>query len=137
MESVVNFFVCLFFPFLFFSLNCKFNNIYLFYYSVPSQPENFAGESISATQILLTWGQRDTEVQIQYYDLYYNDSKTGRAVHRSVAPTRSYTLEDLKPNTVYNLWLAAKSRAGQGASTAVISVRTQESGEIEMGGKLD
>ncbi|XP_072021945.1 receptor-type tyrosine-protein phosphatase F-like isoform X2 [Amphiura filiformis] len=94
---------------------------------VPSQPENFAGDSTSATQIKLTWGQRDIEVQIQYYDLYYNDSKTGKAVHRSVAPTRSYTLEDLKPNTVYNLWLAAKSRAGQGASTAVISVRTQES----------
>ncbi|XP_038056355.1 receptor-type tyrosine-protein phosphatase S-like isoform X2 [Patiria miniata] len=93
---------------------------------VPSQPEMFVGEAISATQIRLTWRQRETEAQILYYELYYNDSKTGNDEHRSIPKAETYTLEDLKPNTVYNIRLAAKSRAGQGASTPIVSVRTEQ-----------
>jgi netrin-G3 ligand len=93
---------------------------------VPSQPEMFSGEAISATRIRLTWRQRETEAQILYYELYYNDSKTGHDEHRSIPVAETYILEDLKPNTVYNIRLAAKSRAGQGASTPIVSVRTEQ-----------
>ena len=95
---------------------------------VPSQPELFAGEAISATQIRLTWRQRETEAQITYYELYYNDSKSEREQHRSIPIAETYILEDLKPNTVYNIRLAARSRAGQGASTPIIAVRTEQAG---------
>ncbi|XP_071800264.1 receptor-type tyrosine-protein phosphatase F-like isoform X1 [Asterias amurensis] len=93
---------------------------------VPSQPEVFSGEAISATQIRLNWRQHETEATITYYELYYNDSKSEREQHRSIPITETYMLEDLKPNTVYNVRIAARSRAGQGASTPIISVRTQQ-----------
>ena len=48
---------------------------------------------------------------------------------RTIPPGESYVLQDLSPNTVYNLWLAAKSQRGEGAATASISVHTEESSQ--------
>ena len=53
---------------------------------------------------------------------------------RTIPEGEGYVLEDLRPNTVYNLWLAAKSQRGEGASTAPISVRTDQHSELVGGG---
>lgn len=45
---------------------------------------------------------------------------------RNIPEGESYTLEGLQPNTVYSLWLAARSQRGEGAATAPTSVRTDQ-----------
>ncbi len=42
---------------------------------------------------------------------------------------REYLLEGLYPNTLYHVWLAAKSKRGEGATTPPIPVRTEQYGE--------
>lgn len=42
-------------------------------------------------------------------------------------PTSSYTLEDLKPDTLYYFQLAARSEMGVGVSTPTIEARTAQS----------
>ena len=41
-----------------------------------------------------------------------------------------YTLENLYPNTLYHVWVAAKSRRGEGAATPKLPVRTDQYGEL-------
>lgn len=94
---------------------------------MPSQPEQFEGVAISAFQIRLTWMMRDTEPQIIRYELYYNVSTSD--MHKTITPTTDYVLDDLRPNTLYHIRLAARSETGEGASSPVITVRTQQSGE--------
>eukprot|EP00057_Strongylocentrotus_purpuratus_P029591 XP_011684065.1 PREDICTED: receptor-type tyrosine-protein phosphatase F [Strongylocentrotus purpuratus] len=92
---------------------------------VPSQPEQFEGVAISAFQIRLTWMMHDTEPQIVHYELYYNVSTSN--MHKTITPTTDYVLDDLRPNTLYHIRLAARSETGEGASSPVITVRTQQS----------
>ncbi|XP_041474903.1 tyrosine-protein phosphatase Lar-like isoform X2 [Lytechinus variegatus] len=92
---------------------------------VPSQPEQFEGVAISAFQIRLTWMMRDTEPQIVRYELYYNVSTSD--MHKTITPTTDYVLGDLRPNTLYHIRLAARSETGEGASSPVITVKTQQS----------
>lgn len=42
-------------------------------------------------------------------------------------PTSSYTLEDLKPDTLYHFQLAARSEMGLGVFTPTIEARTAQS----------
>lgn len=42
-------------------------------------------------------------------------------------PTSSYTLEDLKPDTLYRFQLAARSEMGVGVFTPTIEARTAQS----------
>lgn len=42
-------------------------------------------------------------------------------------PTSSYTLEDLKPDTLYHFQLAARSEIGVGVFTPAIEARTAQS----------
>ncbi|XP_071850013.1 receptor-type tyrosine-protein phosphatase delta-like isoform X2 [Apostichopus japonicus] len=94
---------------------------------VPGQPENFAGQAISATEIQLTWTMRDN-VQITRYELYYNTSSSGsEEQYRAISPSNSFILNNLSPNTLYHIRLAASSTNGVGASTSVISIRTEQS----------
>ena len=51
---------------------------------------------------------------------------------RTIPDGESYVLEGLEPNTVYNLWLAAKSQRGEGAATAPIPIRTEQSSESRL-----
>ncbi|PIK36505.1 putative receptor-type tyrosine-protein phosphatase F [Apostichopus japonicus] len=96
---------------------------------VPGQPENFAGQAISATEIQLTWTMRDN-VQITRYELYYNTSSSGsEEQYRAISPSNSFILNNLSPNTLYHIRLAASSTNGVGASTSVISIRTEQSGK--------
>jgi hypothetical protein len=39
-----------------------------------------------------------------------------------------YSLENLYPNTLYHVWIAAKSRRGEGAATPKLAVRTDQYG---------
>ncbi|XP_037790412.1 tyrosine-protein phosphatase Lar-like [Penaeus monodon] len=94
---------------------------------VPSQPTNLHPARVTATSIELSWTRPSHQGEnIISYELYWNDSTTQRQEQRNIPEGESYTLENLQPNTVYNLWLAARSQRGEGASTAPISVRTEE-----------
>ena len=42
-------------------------------------------------------------------------------------------LENLYPNTLYHVWVAAKSRRGEGAATPRLPVRTEQYGEYREG----
>ena len=43
--------------------------------------------------------------------------------------SNEYTLDGLYPNTLYHIWLAAKSRRGEGAATPPIATRTEQYGK--------
>lgn len=49
--------------------------------------------------------------------------------HRRIPIGESYTLSGLYPNTLYYVWLAARSQRGEGATTPPIQVRTKQYGE--------
>ena len=98
---------------------------------MPEQPTNFQGEAVSPISIQLTWDPpMDSGNNIQSYELYYNDSHSRQKLHVSISSSlSSYLLNDLTPNTVYHIRLAAKSKRGEGASTATIQIKTPEFGE--------
>lgn len=43
--------------------------------------------------------------------------------------TENYTLTGLYPNTLYYVWLAARSQRGEGATTMPYPVRTKQYGK--------
>jgi len=114
---------------------------------VPEQPTNLQGEAVSPNSIQLSWDapqERNTAwsgtgsqhgvgtpLVIDGYELYYNDSHFRQNVRVTISPpVNSYRLDDLTPNTVYHVRLAARSAArGEGASTPTIQVRTPDFGE--------
>ena len=49
--------------------------------------------------------------------------------HRSLNLTRQYVLESLYPNTLYYMWISAKSSKGEGAHTTPIKVTTAQYGK--------
>lgn len=55
-------------------------------------------------------------------------------MHKSIRVTETFTLTDLFPNNKYYIWLAAKSRRGEGASTPPLEITTQEYGEDDRDG---
>lgn len=52
--------------------------------------------------------------------------------HRSLPVTETHVLNDLQPNTLYYIWLAAKSKRGEGATTPPIAVRTDQYGKSQI-----
>ena len=86
---------------------------------------------MSPNAIQLTWDPpEDSGESIQSYELYYNDSHFRQNVRITISPPRNtYLLEDLTPNTVYHIRVAAKSTRGEGASTPTIQERTLEYGK--------
>lgn len=49
---------------------------------------------------------------------------------RRIAYTETYRLDDLYPDILYYIWLAARSQRGEGATTPPIPVRTKQHGKI-------
>lgn len=49
--------------------------------------------------------------------------------HRRIPVSENYSLTGLYPNTMYYVWLAAKSQRGEGAPTPPIQVRTKQYGK--------
>ena len=50
--------------------------------------------------------------------------------NKAIPKGESYTLSNLKPNSIYDIWLAAKSERGEGAATSAISVHTDQDGKF-------
>ena len=97
---------------------------------VPEQPTNLQGEAVSANSIQLAWDPpEESGESIESYELYYNDSHFRQNVRITISPPRNtYLLEDLTPNTVYHIQVAARSARGQGALTPTLQIRTLEFG---------
>lgn len=53
-------------------------------------------------------------------------------IHVTFDPAGSYTVEGLKPDTLYKFSLAAHSEMGQGVFTHPIEARTAQSGELPL-----
>ncbi|XP_074236788.1 receptor-type tyrosine-protein phosphatase F isoform X16 [Saimiri boliviensis] len=94
---------------------------------VPAQPADFQAEVESDTRIQLSWLLPPQE-RIVMYELVYWAAEDEDQQHKvTFDPTSSYTLEDLKPDTLYHFQLAARSDMGVGVFTPTIEARTAQS----------
>jgi receptor-type tyrosine-protein phosphatase F len=94
---------------------------------VPSQPSNLMASDIGETAVTLQWSKpTHSGENIVNYELYWNDTYAKEKHHRRIPISESYTLTGLYPNTLYYVWLAARSQRGEGATTPPIPVRTKQ-----------
>ncbi|XP_015116835.1 tyrosine-protein phosphatase Lar isoform X1 [Diachasma alloeum] len=94
---------------------------------VPSQPENLSVVDIGETSVTLRWSKPAHSAEnILSYELYWNDTYAKEKHHRRIPVTENYTLTGLYPNTLYYVWLAARSQRGEGATTIPYEVRTKQ-----------
>ncbi|KAL0270992.1 UNVERIFIED_CONTAM: hypothetical protein PYX00_008241 [Menopon gallinae] len=94
---------------------------------VPSQPSNFRATDIGEMSVVLQWSKPlHSSDNIVSYELYWNDTYAQEKYHRRIGVTESYTLTGLYPNSLYYIWLAARSQRGEGATTPPIPVRTKQ-----------
>lgn len=109
-------------------------------HTVPSQPLNFVGYSLSPKQIRLVWTapQVAREVTLEEYLLRYQRADQGRGTDEGgrnknmlslPADRTSYVLDHLLSNTTYHVSLAAKTKYGMGIA-AQIKVLTESNGEL-------
>ncbi|XP_032286902.1 receptor-type tyrosine-protein phosphatase F isoform X9 [Halichoerus grypus] len=94
---------------------------------VPAQPADFQAEAESDTRIQLSWLLPPQERIVKYELVYWAAEDEGQQHKVTFDPTSSYTLEDLKPDTLYYFQLAARSEMGVGVSTPTIEARTAQS----------
>ncbi|XP_043282785.1 tyrosine-protein phosphatase Lar isoform X3 [Venturia canescens] len=93
----------------------------------PSQPENLSAIDIGETEVTLQWSKPAHGAEnIISYELYWNDTYAREKHHRRLPVTENYTLTSLYPNTLYYVWLAARSQRGEGATTMPYPVRTKQ-----------
>ncbi|XP_026825719.1 tyrosine-protein phosphatase Lar isoform X4 [Ooceraea biroi] len=94
---------------------------------VPSQPEMLTAVDIGETKITLQWSKPAHSAEnILSYELYWNDTYAKEKHHRRIPVTENYTLTGLYPNTLYYVWLAARSQRGEGATTIPSPIRTKQ-----------
>ncbi|XP_044737145.1 tyrosine-protein phosphatase Lar isoform X1 [Chrysoperla carnea] len=94
---------------------------------VPSQPDGLRATDIGETSVTLQWSRpQHSSENIVDYELYWNDTYANDEHHRRIPISESYTLTGLYPNTLYYIWLAARSQRGEGASTPPIPIRTKQ-----------
>ncbi|XP_021105540.1 receptor-type tyrosine-protein phosphatase F isoform X13 [Heterocephalus glaber] len=94
---------------------------------VPAQPVDFQAEAESDTRIQLSWLLPPQERIVKYELVYWAAEDEGQQHKVTFDPTSSYTLEDLKPDTLYRFQLAARSHMGVGVLTPTIEARTAQS----------
>ncbi|XP_055986837.1 receptor-type tyrosine-protein phosphatase F isoform X11 [Sorex fumeus] len=94
---------------------------------VPAQPTDFQAKAESDTRVQLSWLLPPQERIVKYELLYWADQDEEQQHKVTFDPTSSYTLEDLKPNTLYHFQLAARSDMGVGVFTPTIEARTAQS----------
>ncbi|XP_045440672.1 receptor-type tyrosine-protein phosphatase F isoform X12 [Pipistrellus kuhlii] len=94
---------------------------------VPAQPTDFQAEVESDTRIQLSWLLPPQERIVKYELVYWAAEEEGQQQKVTFDPTSSYTLEDLKPDTLYHFQLAARSEMGLGVFTPTIEARTAQS----------
>ncbi|XP_028163729.1 tyrosine-protein phosphatase Lar isoform X1 [Ostrinia furnacalis] len=94
---------------------------------VPSQPSNLVAVEAGETSVTLSW-RRPVHAgdNIVSYELYWNDTYAKENHRKRIPITETYTLNGLYPNTLYYIWLAARSQRGEGATTPPIAVRTKQ-----------
>ncbi|XP_075978544.1 tyrosine-protein phosphatase Lar isoform X4 [Anticarsia gemmatalis] len=94
---------------------------------VPSQPSNLVAVEAGETSVTLSW-RRPAHAgdNIVSYELYWNDTYAKEHHRKRIQITETYTLNGLYPNTLYYIWLAARSQRGEGATTPPIAVRTKQ-----------
>ncbi|XP_078733038.1 receptor-type tyrosine-protein phosphatase delta isoform X22 [Lampetra fluviatilis] len=90
---------------------------------VPSQPINLKAEAESATSVLLSWipPRQDSIIK---YELLYRDGPLSKEQVVTFEPSMTYLLEGLRPNTLYQFRLAARSEHGLGAATSIVTAQT-------------
>ncbi|XP_044016557.1 tyrosine-protein phosphatase Lar isoform X5 [Aphidius gifuensis] len=94
---------------------------------VPSQPENLSVVETGESSVTLQWSKPAHSAEnILSYELYWNDTYAKEKHHRKLPVTTNYTLTGLYPNTLYYVWLAARSQRGEGATTIPYEVRTKQ-----------
>ncbi|XP_076625269.1 tyrosine-protein phosphatase Lar isoform X7 [Colletes latitarsis] len=94
---------------------------------VPSQPEMLTAVEIGETKVVLQWSKPALSAEnILSYELYWNDTYAKEKHHRRIPVAQNYTLMNLYPNTLYYVWLAARSQRGEGATTIPYPVRTKQ-----------
>lgn len=102
----------------------------VFLLGVPSQPSNLRASDIGETSVTLQWSKpTHSGENIVSYELYWNDTYAREEHHRRIPVSESYTLTGLYPNTLYYVWLAARSQRGEGATTPPIPVVTKQYGK--------
>ncbi|XP_022431199.1 receptor-type tyrosine-protein phosphatase F isoform X10 [Delphinapterus leucas] len=94
---------------------------------VPAQPADFQADADSDTRIQLSWLLPPQERIIKYELAYWAAEDAGQQHKVTFDPTSSYTVEDLKPDTLYRFQLAARSEMGVGVFTPTIEARTAQS----------
>ncbi|XP_053431879.1 receptor-type tyrosine-protein phosphatase F isoform X11 [Nycticebus coucang] len=94
---------------------------------VPAQPADFHAEAESDTRIQLSWLLPPQERITKYELVYWAAEDEGEQHKVTFDPAASYTLEDLKPDTLYRFQLAACSDLGVGVFTPTIEARTAQS----------
>ncbi|XP_060062039.1 receptor-type tyrosine-protein phosphatase F isoform X7 [Erinaceus europaeus] len=94
---------------------------------VPAQPADFQAEAESDTRIQLSWLLPPQERIVKYELVYWAAEDEDQQHKVTFDPTSSYTLEDLKPDTLYRFQLAARSDLGVGVFTPTIEARTAQS----------
>ncbi|XP_029170272.1 tyrosine-protein phosphatase Lar isoform X7 [Nylanderia fulva] len=105
---------------------------------VPSQPEMLTAVEIGETTVTLQWSKPAHSAEnILSYELYWNDTYAKEKHHRRIPVTENYTLSGLYPNTLYYVWLAARSQRGEGATTIPYPVRTKQYAEKMPGDPQD
>lgn len=108
----------------------SFKNKQMVFLGVPSQPSNLRTSDIGETSVTLQWSKpTHSGENIVSYELYWNDTYAREEHHRRIPVSESYTLTGLYPNTLYYVWLAARSQRGEGATTPPIPVVTKQYGK--------
>ncbi|CAG9761325.1 unnamed protein product [Ceutorhynchus assimilis] len=94
---------------------------------VPSQPGSLRASDIGESMVTLQWSKpTHSSESIMSYELYWNDTYAKEQHHRRIPISESYILTGLYPNTLYYVWLAARSQRGEGATTPPIPIRTKQ-----------
>ncbi|KAF4525355.1 hypothetical protein B566_EDAN007837 [Ephemera danica] len=95
---------------------------------VPGQPNDLKAVDITETSVLLQWQRPIASGEnIVSYELYWNDTYSPKEkYHRRLPLTESHRLTNLFPNSLYYVWLAARSQRGEGATTSPLAVRTKQ-----------
>lgn len=81
------------------------------------------------TPIRIITSELHTYVYEYTYLLGYQICITELYSCRRISSSESYTLDGLYPDTLYYIWLAARSQRGEGATTPPIPVRTKQYGK--------
>jgi len=96
----------------------------------PGQPQKLKSEAITSNSIQLSWESPEpSSASIDSYELYFHDSHSQKNLSVTVtSPRNSFLLEDLAPDTFYDISISAKSANIEGARTPNIQARTVEYG---------